>query len=142
MEDTKVALQQLGITNQKPNWKEIFGFDKDAKLTFNDVYKKYRKLMLQYHPDRTGNNDVTILLNDLYEKIKKIEQKQKEQKKQVTTLKRDSEKDSPIYDQPEEYTRKLIPGTFIRPQKQNRTAPRANIRPISKLDSPYQSRSI
>ena len=65
MEDTKVALQQLGITNQKPNWKEIFGFDKDAKLTFNDVYKKYRKLMLQYHPDRTGNNDVTILLNDL-----------------------------------------------------------------------------
>ena len=51
--------------------REIIGFDENEPITANDLKRKYRRLALQFHPDKNGNSVESAenfkLIHDAYE---------------------------------------------------------------------------
>lgn len=51
-------------------WRKIFGESLSYSPSKEELKAKYRKLANQFHPDRGGNNDHWILINEAYQQAK------------------------------------------------------------------------
>ena len=63
------------IYNMNQNHYETLGVSKDASQ--EEIKKNYRKLSLQHHPDRGGNEETFKKLSEAYEQIGDPENRQK-----------------------------------------------------------------